>query len=154
MHPFLIGLKGLLQDTWEKIPSNLIHLQIFGRENATLFFLLHPLKFVLKNTRKIRLRENGVKNATLDMLEKLQKQTKHSTICHVKKKDPKKELQKEAWLERKEKALPTYSISCDSIYISHSVKDMIVPTFVRSGIFPSLFNLLLWHSLATLLTFL
>ena len=28
------------------------------------------------------------------MLEKLQKQTKHSTICHVKKKDPKKELQK------------------------------------------------------------
>ena len=78
----------------------------------------------------------------------------HSSICHVKKKDPKKELQKEAWLERKEKALPTYSISCDSIYISHSVKDMIVPTFVRSGIFPSLFNLLLWHSLATLLTFL
>ena len=35
------------------------------------------------------------------MLEKLQKQTKHSTICHVKKKDPKKELQKEVWLEKR-----------------------------------------------------
>ena len=40
--------------------------------------------------------------------------------------------------KKRESTLPTYSISCDSIYISHSVKDMIVPTFVRSGIFPSL----------------
>ena len=92
------------------------------------------------------------------MLEKLQKQTKHSTICHVKKKDPKKELQKEALLVKKrESTLPTYSISCDSIYISHSVKDMIVPTSFQSTewhLSISLFNLLLWHSLATLLTFL
>ena len=56
------------------------------------------------------------------MLEKLQNQTKHWTICHVKKKDQKR-MQK-ALLERKESL--AYSISCDSIYISHSVKDMIV----------------------------
>ena len=54
------------------------------------------------------------------MLEKLQNQTKHWTICHVRKKGARKECKKCG--EKESIAFST----CDSIYISHPVKDMIV----------------------------
>ena len=63
------------------------------------------------------------------MLEKLQKQTKHSTICHVKKKDPKKELQKEGWLEKRKHCLLIASHVILSIFHTQSRTWLYQPSY-------------------------